>query len=139
MIRLSRFAHLAAAERWLLITTVLVMAAYRLGLWLLPIRWIVDLDGGSRQTPNLRPMRWTPQQVAWAVDIAGLFVPRATCLVRALTAISILKRTGVRANLQLGVTKTQAGCLQAHAWVQTDGAGLVGADDLERYSPLITS
>jgi hypothetical protein len=139
IIRLFRFARLAAAERWLLIVTVLVMASYRLGLWLFPIGWVVDLDGGSQQTPNTHHTRWTPHQVAWAIDIAVRYVPGATCLVRALTAMAVLELTGVRAKLQLGVRKTDAGCVEAHAWVETDGAVIVGAGDLERYSPLIIS
>ena len=115
------------------------MAAYRFGLLLFPIRWVVDLDRGRQQTPNTHHKRWTPHQVAWAIDIAVGYVPGATCLVRALTAMSVLNLTGVRAKLQLGVRKTHAGCLEAHAWVETDGAVIVGADALERYAPLIIS
>lgn len=57
---------------------------------------------------------------------AARVVPRATCLPQALAAESLLTRGGIAADLQIGVMKTPAGKLLAHAWVESDGRIIVG-------------
>jgi len=57
-------------------------------------------------------------------------VPRSTCLVRALSAWGLLRRSGLEAALHLGVAEG-AGTVRAfhaHAWVESAGRVVVGGD-----------
>jgi hypothetical protein len=74
-------------------------------------------------------------QIAWAVGAAARFVPRATCLVRAIAAQRLLARYGYDSQVHIGVTKA-SGDFQAHAWVERDGVVCVGASEVP-YTPLL--
>lgn len=77
-----------------------------------------------------------PARIAWAVCVASRFVPRATCLVRALAAHRLLAQHGHVSDLRIGVAKSAADGFAAHAWVEYGGAVLVGHTDSE-YSVLL--
>lgn len=65
-------------------------------------------------------------RVASLVEVAARCVwPRPPCLAKAIVASSLLRRRGRAAQLVVGVTKDR-GPLEAHAWVELDGAA-VGA------------
>jgi hypothetical protein len=73
---------------------------------------------------------------SWAVDVAAGNVPvRARCLERSLTLWWLLRRRGVGAEVELGVRKTDAGELEAHAWVEVAGRVVNDGDDVrERFA-----
>jgi hypothetical protein len=133
--RLRKIILLSQVERRLLIRSALLMPAFRLGLWLLPFRTLVILAGqGRSQTQPSDPS--LPDRVAWAVRVIGRYVPRATCLVQALTAQALLMRSGFPSNLRIGVAKAEER-FQAHAWVESQGRVIAGAGEIERYTPLL--
>src|SRR3989442_3020099 len=106
--------RLPAADRTLLVTAVLWLAATRFALWLLPLRVVRRLLArAARSTPDARP---TEERIAWAVSAAGRVVPQATCLPQALAAEGLLMRAGYPAELRIGVIKTDPDRLLAHAW-----------------------
>jgi len=73
-----------------------------------------------------------------AVRRASRLVPGATCLAQALALRRLLVRHGHASTVQIGVT-TAGGLFAAHAWVESEGVALLcGADDLDRYAPLLT-
>lgn len=63
-----------------------------------------------------------------------------TCLARGLTWQVLAAQGGGYARLRLGVARTNAGRLEAHAWLESGGRVLVGGTSLvlERYTPLLT-
>jgi hypothetical protein len=97
-----------------------------------------------------------PERIAWAVRIASRFVPRVTCLVRALAGQRLLAANGHLSALHIGVARCRAatvrepcltppdpeprppapGIFRAHAWLEYNGSVLVGAADTP-YVPLI--
>jgi hypothetical protein len=77
-----------------------------------------------------------PVRIGWAVCVASRFVPRPTCLVRALAAHRLLAAHGHDSDLRIGVAKAGAAGFAAHAWVECGGAVLVGQTDAE-YSVLV--
>lgn len=135
MKRLRKFARLSTAEWGLLLRTAILLAAVRVALWLLPFRRIASVTERSRS--RFRKTITHPDQVAWAVRVVSRYVPKSTCLVRALTAKVLLESAGFSARLNIGVAKEAAKGFEAHAWVEAWGMVITGAGELERYSPLL--
>lgn len=115
---------------FLLLEAALLQAAVRLALWCAPARTI-------RQPPArvATPDTVSPSVLAWAVNVTTRLIPRSTCLVRALAAQRLLARHGYPSTLHLGVARSSEG-LDAHAWLEYQGATLIGAAPPGRYTPL---
>jgi hypothetical protein len=95
-------------------------------------RFSAGPNGGesAEQVPVVR--------VAWAVTVASRYVPAATCLTQALVTKLWLGRTGHHAIVRIGVARSEAGELLAHAWVESRGKVVIGGSvsSLRRYTPL---
>ena len=133
---MRKYVRLPARERAVLTRTIITLGAARLAMWILPFpvgrRWLV----GKRRTKSPTITR---DQITWAMAQARRVVPRATCLPQALAAEALLTRGGLAAELQIGVMKTEAGKLLAHAWVESEGRIVVGdLPDLRAYTRLPT-
>jgi hypothetical protein len=104
------------------------------------VRRILDHYVGSRTAGNIAQ----PQQIAigpvrWAITAVAARFPSATCLVQALAADAILRRRGLACELRIGVrVRGNTGVpLEAHAWVECDGAVAIGAiENLSDYKVL---
>jgi hypothetical protein len=139
MDRIRRLWRLPPRDRALLFRATVLLAATRLGLWVLPLRVLRGLlVRVGRTSQPLRRGRTTPRHlIVWALSVASRFVPRATCLPRALATEALFLQSGYRAELRIGVSKTGGGRLVAHAWVESDGQIVMGnLLDLSRYAPL---
>jgi transglutaminase superfamily protein len=76
-------------------------------------------------------------RVAWAVAAAGRRVPGgANCLAQALAALVLLRRHGHHGVIRLGVAYGAGRQLEAHAWLEHEGAVLVGSAGVSRYTAL---
>src|SRR5947209_6631188 len=81
------------------------------------------------------PLDPVPARIAWAVTTAARVVPGAhNCLVQALAAHALLGRHGHGSQVRLGVARTSEQGLEAHAWVECQGAVLVGGSSAGRYT-----
>jgi len=111
----------------ILVTTPLVVAV-RLALWLLPSSIVVRLV--RRLSVDRRVDRATPliglTTIVWAVEAVSARVPRATCLTQAISAKLLLRWSGLRSELCLGVACSAAGVLRAHAWLEREGRTIIG-------------
>ena len=138
MRRLRRFFALSAPQQWLLLKTLSLLAAVRLGLWVLPFRTVLRMVEALRRKDLSRPdapSYSSAGEVIWAVKAASRYVPEATCLTQALTAHCLLGRLGHPAKLEIGVARSKEGALEAHAWVEVGGETLIGSlPDLSRFS-----
>jgi hypothetical protein len=131
---LARLAALAPAERRLALAAALLVAGARLALVLLPYRTVRRLAARLAR-PRARPPL-PASRVAWAVAAAGRRVPGgANCLAQALAAHVLLRRHGHPSRVRLGVARTPRRGLEAHAWVELEGAALVGGNAAARYAP----
>ena len=135
MTAVRKLAQLSPAERGLLLRALLAVSVYRVGLTVLPFRWVERLAARRRATPNGRP-RPSVDQLAWAVSAASRRIPRATCLTQALALQSLLIAEGNEPMLRLGVAKTPAGDLEAHAWLEHEGRIVIGGPQSARFTPL---
>lgn len=134
MAKLHKFFHLPPAERRLFLIAGFLQMMMRLGLWLLPFLSLMRVvDRLGRRQNLLQPDPLLPEKIAWAVNAACPFVPRSTCLTRALVARIMLKRGGFPADLRIGVAKGENGQFQAHAWVESGGSVIIGGTEHENY------
>jgi Transglutaminase-like superfamily len=135
---LCKFLLLEPSARWLLLKTGLLLWAVRLGLWLLPLPRLRRLLAKLRPSQPMAPEDLRSiEKIVWAVTIASRYVPAATCLTQALVGQILLAHYGEAAFLQIGVTKNEAGELEAHAWVESRGRVVIGdSQELFRYARL---
>ena len=138
MTRLGKFLRLPPADRRLLVTAALLLAAISLGLTLLPYRKLRDLvDRLALTSPRRQPAPpVSPERIAWAVTRASRAVPGAACLTQALAAKVLLERRGHAARVRVGIARAEGASLLAHAWVESEGRIVLGGTDLARYTPL---
>jgi hypothetical protein len=133
---LARFIVLPPAERRLIVAATALLAATRVGLWMLPFRWVHRASGALAHRPRPRGGGPSVERIVWAVGAAGRLVPRTTCLVRALAAQALLARRGHASQLRLGVAGGPGRAFEAHAWLERDGRILIGGPVETRYVPL---
>jgi hypothetical protein len=144
--RVVRFARLDGLRRSLFFRAVALLWKHRIGLWTGPFR-VPDsplgppsprtgapaAPGSVASPPDRRP---SPGVIGWAVTAASRFVPRSTCLVRALAAQSLCRRYGYPCRLQLGARRGEAGDLEAHAWLEIGDEVVIGGGEvLGEYTP----
>ena len=135
MTTVRKLARLSADERGLLLRALVAVSVYRVGLTVLPFRWVERLAARRRARTNGRARR-SVDQLAWAVSAASRRIPRATCLTQALALQSLLIAEGDEPTLRLGVAKTSAGDLEAHAWLEHEGRIVIGGPQSARFTPL---
>jgi hypothetical protein len=135
MSAVRKFRQLSSAERGLLLHAGILLAAYRVALWLLPWNRVARL----RPSPGpSRASRFTVEHMEWAVRAASRPIPRATCLTQALALHHLLARAGYASAIHIGVAKAPDGVFQAHAWVEREGATLLNrASEVAHYSQLL--
>jgi len=81
----------------------------------------------------------TADQMVWAAVAAGRRSPvGTTCLATALVAQAIMQQYGFDAKLRIGVRRDGNGAFGAHAWLEQNGAVIVGgpSDMVATYAPL---
>jgi hypothetical protein len=137
MNRLVRFFRLRRDERTLFVRALALVALVRAGLWLLPFRRLESLLK-RWEKPSVRRGAPPAERIAWAVQAASRYVPRSTCLVQALAGGLLCRRAGFTVDVHIGVARGPAAGLDAHAWLASDGRVLLGDEELERYTRLLT-
>lgn len=137
MRKLRTFLALPGAERAAFLEAWFRVCTSKLALHVLglprTLAWhsrAPDRGAASRELP--RAARW--------IGVAARYTPGgASCLVRSLALLGLLRRRGIAAALRVGVGRT-APCLEAHAWVELDGLPVNDAADVAaRYPPFAGS
>ena len=139
MKRLCKFLNLKPSDRQVLVSTVFLLEAIRLGLWLLPFQTLRRfLASIVQQTAELHETTQVSiNKVVWAVTVASRYIPGVKCLARALATQVLLTQRGYVSDLRIGVAKDGQGQVEAHAWVESQGRIVIGGlADLSRYTPL---
>ncbi|QLE58686.1 lasso peptide biosynthesis B2 protein [Nostoc sp. TCL26-01] len=124
-------------ERQLLISAFTLLGLVNIGLRILPFRILKRLvDQISK--PNARLAQIPINMIIWAVDVSTKYIPGgAKCLARALTCQILMARRGYTPELRIGVTKSEEGQFQAHAWIESQGQVVIGQlTNLSSYTPL---
>ena len=127
------FLHLPLAQKRLLIRALFLVWMIRLGLLVLRFNRLRRL-ATSLPAAEIDPS-FSLERLIWAVEIASQFVPGAKCLARAMAAQLLLSEHGHRAELRIGVAKSD-NKFQAHAWLEDEGKVLIGGP-AGCYTPLL--
>lgn len=140
MRQLRKFLNLDFSDRLLLVVTFTLLAVIRLGLWLLPFStwhrlWFCVMPEQLKLQPAEKA---SVGKAIWAVSVASHYMPGGVkCLARALVTQILLHWLGYPADLHIGVAKGEAGQLEAHAWVESQGQIVMGyLNNLSRFTPL---
>lgn len=140
MRRIAKLFHHTTADRSLLIKTGLLLLAVRIGLWVLPFRTVSCMLNRVSRPRGRRRECVVPsaERIAWGVSVMSRYVPKATCLTQALTALALLNRSGYSSELRIGVARSEPDQIEAHAWVENQGRIIIGASSaILRYTPLL--
>jgi len=139
MKRLRKFLQLARTDQLLLLQTILVLGIVTLGLRILPLLTLQSrlLKLANRHTRFVPAQRSSAHRIAWAIRVASRYIPKSTCLPRALAAQFLLIQRMYPADLQIGITRNEDGRFEAHAWV-TSGSRIIlgGVHNLDHFVPL---
>ena len=129
--------RLPANQRRLYLRAFVTVAAIRAALTLLPSRLIIRAVARlSRERHGARTKGLDPRIIAQAVERVSLRIPGATCLTQALAAHMLLWRHGYPSKLCLGVARTDVGDFRAHAWLESQGRIIIGADGVAKLTRL---
>ncbi len=138
-----RWAGLSGAERIASLEALFVVTAVRAVVAVAPAsftaRRIQRFVGNGSTTPA-QPDDSTTLEVAAtvrdAIVRASLRVPKATCLIQAVSGWYMLRRRGIGAAVRIGVQKSEQ-TLSAHAWLCVGDRILIGGEDAAmRYTAL---
>ncbi len=111
----------------------------RVAVALVPFRTLMSLVSRPprRNEVSGRERNRARREVSSAVARASWHFPvKTTCLHRAMTAQSMLRRRGVGATLFYGAATLPGKGLTAHAWVNDGDRGVVGFEEASRYTVL---
>lgn len=128
---------LSAADWRLLVAAAIAQVVAAAALRAMPLPAL--RAGSSRlRRPMHLLVRGSDDRIAWAIDATGRRLGRlSTCLIRALVGEFLLDPHGGPVCLTIGVKRTAAGTLDAHAWLTRQDRVLVGATS-DEYVPLVT-
>jgi hypothetical protein len=142
VVRISRLLGLSRTNQRLLLQATILLAAARIGLKTMSFATLRNIlsklatTGTGRIDPAAHDDT-ARQRIIWAVETAGRHFPAiGTCLTEALAAHVLLARIGHQSNLQIGVTRDQNGKFVAHAWLEEDGAIVLGENWARHYTPM---
>ena len=136
---LRTFIWLPRDERGLVLRTLLLVAAIRVALWVLPFQPLQRIIGSWERLPLSIPTDMPVGRLVWAVRAASRRIPAASCLTQSLALHCLLTRAGHRSEIRIGVTKDTDAGFGAHAWVEYGGEPLLsGPDEVERYVRVLT-
>ena len=123
-------------QRAMLLKALALLWLARIALSSVPFRLLRrTLDGRHAASPRRRPPE-TPERLAWAIHAMTRFVPRPTCLVQAVAGGWLMRAEGYHTAVRVGVRKGEGGGLSAHAWLEHDGAIVIGAAERARFTAL---
>ncbi len=141
MERVHKFLHLSLRDKSLLVQSVFLLMTIRLGLSLILFKKIlkfINRENHKYSGVNNKD-RITLDRIVWAVEVGSRYIPRTTCLNKALTAQILLAKYGYQSSLHIGVAKNGDKKLDAHAWVESQGDILIGnLKDLSKFAPLLS-
>jgi hypothetical protein len=134
MTAMRKFWRLSSAERGLLLNAGMLLALYRVALWVMPWR---RLAVSRPPASTSSAAHFSVERLEWAVRTAQRRVPRATCLSQALALHHLLARAGYASSIHIGVAKGLGGGFEAHAWVEHGGVTLLSsATEVAHFSRL---
>ena len=123
------FLKLSFEDKYILIKSFFLLWIVRIMLWILPFSVIQKIIGRFTVISG-EPHSIPLEKLTWAVAVMSRYVPKATCLTRAITAQILLAGQNYSSNIKIGVSKTE-GNFEAHAWLEYKDKVVLGESKIE--------
>lgn len=136
MKRLYKFFRLSPTDQLLLIRSAALLGTIKVGLWIVPFRRMCIFLAKTKKSGNNK-VQIPSERITWAVAVANHYLIAASCLPTAMTTQVLLARCGHSSHLRIGISRSEDGQLEAHAWVESCGKIVIGnLPDISRYAVL---
>ena len=131
------FLNLPRAQKFFLWSAWWQLFIVQPVVWILPFKsWQALLLKSEQPTKRVRS-ELSLEKISWLVMVASSFVPRSSCLTRAIVTKRLAERHGYLLDISLGVKRMDKGLFAAHAWIEHKGEVLIGQQvKLDSYSKL---
>lgn len=128
MKRFLNFFRLPLTEKLLLGESLVMVALIGFGLQVVPFKFFrKSLATQLVKDAKQEPIDWKQiNLIVRSVRSVSRFVPFASCLPQALTAMFLIKLKGQHSELKIGVAKDENELFKAHAWLETNGRIIIG-------------
>lgn len=142
---LVKLFRLSAADRRLVMETLILLGLARAAVMILPFRWLAGILGQREKSAaaKIETSAALPasqiRRIAWAVRRIACHTPwRSNCLAKAVAGRFMLRRRQIASTLYFGMIKDSEGRLAAHAWLKSGDVVLTGGSNLDRYTIVAT-
>lgn len=124
---LVKYFRLSREEKLTVLQVGFLLVLARLGLALLPYRvikrWFEKWSGEATRARDSSYQR----TLTWAGSGLGRYIlGDKPCLSQAIVVQALMRRAGLDSDLRIGVAKDEKGTFLAHAWLECDGAVILG-------------
>jgi hypothetical protein len=144
MILIAKAIRRRPADLLMALEALVLLAFFRVCLVIVPVRRIIGAithnklaAQQSSQQPLSDQEMTAARRVQWAVRaIARHFPVEFVCFPQALAAYLMLRWRGLASTIVYGVSRTPAGKLIAHAWLEMGDGCVVGGEESEGFSPI---
>ncbi|KAF5046253.1 Transglutaminase-like superfamily protein [anaerobic digester metagenome] len=124
---IKSFLQLPNREKLVAIESLLWVIWIRIMIWVLPFasvqRRVQKRGGNLHSIPKISIHR-----LRTMIMVAARYVPRATCLVQALSGYILFSKYGYHPTIKIGVL-TDNGEFEAHAWLEQDEKVVLGESE----------
>ena len=130
------FFKLSSARKSLLIKSLIMIIFIRVSLSLFSFSSVKNISKKFSKPNKNQKNKIIIEEIVWSVRVASIYVPKATCLIQAITAQILLSRYNYLSKLKIGVMKGHE--FEAHAWVEINDKIVLGESE-EKYIPILES
>ena len=135
--KLRRFGELSPPDKLLFLRAIFWLAVARVRLSVTPFQELAA--GLAHEVQETEADAELLRRVGFAVSAAAANVPwRSDCFPQTLAARSLLKALGYASTIHLGVDRVGGDELLGHAWLTCGETVVVGGEDLDRYTEMLT-
>lgn len=137
--RIRKFLSLSVGDKIRLLTAAVILLFVYVAINIVPFarvrHLLLMITGAIRRVVPGAP---SPSQVVWAIEAADTNLPGSrTCLVRSLSAETLLRVYGYIPEHRIGVDKESEGEIKAHSWLEHEDDVIIGdVEHLSRYNVL---
>jgi hypothetical protein len=132
------------ADLLLAAEALLLLALFRVGLAVIPVRRIIGVVARGKAEPHEPDGKTLGERemiaalrVQWAVRAVGRHFPvEFVCFPQTLAAYVMLKWRGLTSTIVYGVGRSPDGDLLAHTWLQMGEGYVVGGEESEGFTPI---
>lgn len=134
---IARKLRTARRRSPLLVEAFFWLGIARLAILIFPFRRIEPYLGRRMAESALEapPDNGQLREVAWAVNRVSRYTPwQSKCLVQAIAAKRMLQSRNIVSTLYLGVARSGAKTLEAHAWLRSGPAYVTGGQERKDFT-----